>query len=328
MSQADLLVNLIKTASSGNQQAFREAAGQLIQREREKGHRVLAERLNKSLQVSSRNLSVGQSANNNSQKKKELFFEITPERGLNGLTFADSITEQVHELVEEQHKADVLHAYNLKPRNKILLAGAPGNGKTSLAEAIAYELMVPLIVVRYDTLIGSYLGETAAKLNSLFEYVRGRRCVLFFDEFETLGKERGDTQETGEIKRVVSALLLQIDDLPDFVVTLAATNHPELLDKAVWRRFQLRLELPKPTQAQLSHFIESIGQRTQVNFGYANETLAKKLLGQSFAEVEEFCLGIVRRAVLTDQTKNAKQLTQQKLLQWQQQLKPSQEQLS
>ncbi len=328
MSQADLLVNLIKTASSGNQQAFHEVASQLIQRERAKGHRVLAERLDKSLQGSGRSLPVVQSINNNSQNKKELFFEIIPERGLNDLTFSASIKEQVNELVEEQHKADVLHAYNLKPRNKILLAGAPGNGKTSLAEAIAYELMVPLIVVRYDSLIGSYLGETAAKLNSLFEYARGRRCVLFFDEFETLGKERADAQETGEIKRVVSALLLQIDDLPDFVVTLAATNHPELLDKAVWRRFQLRLELPKPTREQLSNFIEAISQRTQVDFGYANETLAKKLLGQSFAEVEEFCLGIVRRAVLTGQTKDAKQLTQQKLQQWQQQLKPSQTQFS
>lgn len=328
MSQADLLVKLLKTAGSGNQQAFREVASQLIDRERAKGHRVLAERLDKSLQISSRNLPVVQSINNNSKNKKELFFELVPERGLNDLTFADCIKEQVNELVEEQHKADVLHAYNLNPRNKILLAGAPGNGKTSLAEALAYELMVPLIVVRYDGLIGSYLGETAAKLNSLFEYVRERRCVLFFDEFETLGKERGDAQETGEIKRVVSALLLQIDDLPDYVVTLAATNHPELLDKAVWRRFQLRLELPKPTRDQLSNFIESISLRTQVDFGYAHETLAKKLLGQSFAEVEEFCLGVVRRAVLTNSTANAKQLTQQKLQQWQQQLKPNKEQLS
>lgn len=328
MSQADLLVNLFKTASSGNQTAFREVASQLIERERAKGHRVLAERLDKSLQKNSRSLPVVQSINNNTKNKKELFFEVIPERSFKELTFSYAIKEQVNELVEEQHKADILRAHNLKPRNKILLAGAPGNGKTSLAEAIAYELMVPLIVVRYDTLIGSYLGETAAKLNSLFEYVRNRRCVLFFDEFETLGKERGDTQETGEIKRVVSTLLLLIDDLPDFVITLAATNHPELLDKAVWRRFQLRLELPKPTREQLSHFIETISLRTQVDFGYAYETLAKKLLGQSFAEVEEFCLAVVRRAVLTNKTKNAKQLTQRKLEQWQQQLKPSQVQVS
>ncbi|MGP4763358.1 AAA family ATPase, partial [Klebsiella pneumoniae] len=89
-------------------------------------------------------------------------------------------------------------------------------------------------------LIGSYLGETSGRLKAMLDYARTRRCVLFFDEFETLGKERGDTHETGEIKRVVSSLLLQLDDLPDYVVVVAASNHPELLDSAVWRRFQLR----------------------------------------------------------------------------------------
>ena len=102
----------------------------------------------------------------------------------------------------------------LEPRNKILLVGPPGNGKTSLAEAIATSLMIPLYVVKYESIIGAYLGETASKLSKLFEFAKTRQCVLFFDEFETLGKERGDQQETGEIKRVVSSLLLQIDALP------------------------------------------------------------------------------------------------------------------
>ena len=97
--------------------------------------------------------------------------------------------------------------------------------------------MVPLIVARYDGLIGSYLGETASRLRRLFDFARSRACVLFFDEFDTLGKERGDVHETGEIKRVVSSLLMQIDSLPDHVFVITATNHPELLDKAVWRRY-------------------------------------------------------------------------------------------
>jgi len=146
--------------------------------------------------------------------------------------------------------------------------------------------------------------------------------VLFFDEFETLGKERGDTHETGEIKRVVSSLLLQIDDLPDYVVTVAASNHPELLDRAVWRRFQLRIELPMPTRQQLTKHIETIRQRCKTNFGYASETLAKHMLGLNFAEVEEFCLSVVRRAVLDQKTDNAQTITQVKLEQWRNRLKP------
>jgi len=215
-----------------------------------------------------------------------------------------------------------LHAHNLHARNRLLFAGPPGNGKTSLAEALAFELMYPLVVVRYETLIGSYLGETSSRLKHLLDYARTQRCVLFFDEFETLGKERGDTHETGEIKRVVSSLLLQIDDLPDYVVVVAASNHPELLDRGVWRRFQVRVELPMPTRRQLGRYIESIGQRCRTNFGYAPETLAKHMLGLNFAEVEEFCLSVVRRAALDQKNDNAQAITKLKLEQWRDRLKP------
>jgi len=95
--------------------------------------------------------------------------------------------------------------------------------------------------VRYEAVVGSFLGETSSRLRRLFDFARTHPCVLFFDEFDTLGKERGDVHETGEIKRVVSSLLLQIDALPSYVVVVTATNHPELLDRAVWRRFQMRL---------------------------------------------------------------------------------------
>ena len=93
--------------------------------------------------------------------------------------------------------------------------------------------------MRYDVLIGSYLGETNTRLRKLFDYVKTQPSVLFFDEFDAIGKERGDTHETGEIKRVVSFLLMQLDQLPSYVIVVAATNHAELLDRAVWRRFQL-----------------------------------------------------------------------------------------
>ena len=323
MAQADLLVYLVKTATSGDQLAFRKAAEGLIQEEKQKGHRLLAERLTKALQPNTTQVARPQSMRATSTSPhKDLFYEITPERSLGDLVLPEKIRAQIQELVEEQHRAELLHAHNLRARNRILLAGSPGNGKTTLAEALAYELMYPLVVIRYETLVGSYLGETSSRLKSVLDYARTQRCVLFFDEFETLGKERGDTHETGEIKRVVSSLLLQLDDMPDYVVVVAASNHPELLDKAVWRRFQLRIELPTPTHEQLTQYISSIGQRCNVNFGYAPETLSEHLLGLNFAETEEFCLGVVRRAVLDMKAENAKQVTKLKLEQWKGRLKP------
>jgi SpoVK/Ycf46/Vps4 family AAA+-type ATPase len=324
MAQADLLVDLVKTATSGDQLAFRKAAEGLIQEEKQKGHRLLAERLTKALQPSATQAARPTMAKAGmTSPNKELFYEITPERNLGSLVLPEKIRTQLQELVEEQHRAELLHAHNLRARNRILLAGPPGNGKTTLAEALAFELMYPLVVIRYETLVGSYLGETSSRLKSVLDYARTQRCVLFFDEFETLGKERGDTHETGEIKRVVSTLLLQLDEMPDYVVVVAASNHPELLDKAVWRRFQLRIELPTPTRRQLEHYISSTEQRCGVNFGYEAETLAKHLLGLNFAEAEEFCLGVVRRAVLDMKTENAQQVTKLKLEQWKGRLKPT-----
>jgi len=324
MAQADLLVDLVKAATNGDQLAFRKVAEGLIQEEKQKGHRLLAERLTKALQPNmNQNPRPSAPKTSTNNPKTDLFYETTPERSLDSLVLPEKISDQIKELIEEQHRAELLHAHNLQARNRILLAGPPGNGKTSLAEALAFELMYPLIIIRYETLVGSYLGETSSRLKNVLDYARTQRCVLFFDEFETLGKERGDTHETGEIKRVVSTLLLQLDEMPDYVVVVAASNHPELLDRAVWRRFQLRIELPKPTRNQLTHYIASISQRCNVNFGYEPATLAKHLLGLNFAETEEFCLGVVRRAVLDMKTDNAQQVTKLKLEQWKSRLKPA-----
>ncbi|CAG0983188.1 ATP-dependent zinc metalloprotease FtsH 1 [Methylophilaceae bacterium] len=330
MAQADTLVALVKAASSSDQSSFRKSTEALIQEERGKGHRILADRLEKALRASPTQAALFQSPTPTARQtqtggvaQKDLVAELTPERSLDSLVLADSIRGQLREVIEEQHRSELLHAHGLSPRHRILLAGPPGNGKTSIAEALAFELMVPLIVVRYESLIGSYLGETSIRLKALLDYARTRRCVLLFDEFETLGKERGDTHETGEIKRVVSSLLLQLDDLPDYVVVVAASNHPELLDRAVWRRFQVRLELPLPTRAQLTAFVASISERSKVNFGLAAETVAKRLLGLSFSEVEEFCLGVVRRAVLDQKVDDARTIVSSRLEQWKKRLKPA-----
>ena len=120
----------------------------------------------------------------------------------------------------------------------------------------------------------------------------------------------------GEIKRVVSSLLLQIDDLPSHVVVVTATNHPELLDRAVWRRFQLRLELPSPTRDQATAYFEKVAKRLDFSLGYAPRTLAEKLSGLSFAELEDFVADVARRYILSLPDADAKRIVAERLKQW------------
>lgn len=316
MARADLLCDLIKSGIAGESLSFRKAAEAICAEERAKQHEVLAKKIEdilktSSLQTQRKDLpSQNFSINGNGVN---LFQEIVPERRLDQLFLSDAVKQSCNEIIEEQMRADLLRSYGVEPRNKVLLIGPPGNGKTSLAEAIATSLMVPLYVVKYESLIGAYLGETASKLAKLFEYVRTRQCVLFFDEFETLGKERGDQHETGEIKRVVSSLLLQIDALPSYVVIIAATNHEALLDQAVWRRFQIKLELKRPSRRNLELWFSSFEKKIGFSFGLEASTIAKKLLGRSYAEAEEFALSVYRQYILRSQCENVKSITMAQL---------------
>ena len=286
----------------------------IVAEERAKKHEVLANQLSQFLRVNGTHRPSESAATGSAIH--DLFVELMPRRTLGELVLSESVATACQELIEEQSRREILRSHNVAPRHRILLAGPPGNGKTTVAEAIANGLMVPLIVARYDGLIGSYLGETASRLRKLFDYVRPRACVLFFDEFDTLGKERGDVHETGEIKRVVSSLLMQIDDLPEHVVVFTATNHPELLDRAVWRRFQLRLELPMPTKEQIERFLQSASARSNLSLEMSFRTIAEKLSGTSFSEVEEFLADIARKYVLSLPNVNMKKIVSERLDQW------------
>ncbi len=314
MARADTVVSLVKAALGGDSVSFRKAVESVIYEERTKKHSVLAERLSSILNDAPISKSLTSSLVQNGAK--DLVYETVPKLRLNELILSDDITSLCNELVEEHQRSDLLKSYGLSPRNKILFAGPPGNGKTSLAEAISSELMFPLLVIRYDSLIGSYLGETAARLQKVFDIARTRQCVLFFDEFETLGKERGDTRETGEIKRVVSSLLLQIDRLPPHTIVITASNHPELLDRAVWRRFQLSVELRSPSQKQRVSFLEHFEKRSNFSFQRSLEGLATRLNGGSFAEIEEFCVDVLRQAILRRKLENPRNVITSRLKHW------------
>ena len=316
MSRADLLVSLVKAGSQGDQQLLRTTVEAMAAEERAKHHHQLADKLVENLKGPKPGLRSADVVRSFDGGHGGLLFEVEPRRTLASLLLNEAVATACRELVEEQQRKDLLRSYGVEPRHRVLLSGPPGNGKTSLAEAIATELLVPLFVVRYEAVIGSFLGETSGRLKRLFDFVRTHQCVLFFDEFDTLGKERGDTHETGEIKRVVSSLLLQIDALPSHVVVVTATNHAELLDRAVWRRFQLRLAVPAPTVAQREEWFARLQKRLDAPLGMTPKALAAKLQASSFSDLEQFCEDIQRRYVLALPAANLKSIVVERLKQW------------
>jgi SpoVK/Ycf46/Vps4 family AAA+-type ATPase len=296
MARADLILNLVDAASRSDTLMVKHTVEALAAEERAKNHHVLADQLVARIEQKPSGPMIQRLA---PAASTDLWYERSPRIRLQDLVLGARLHASITQIVEEQHRSEILRAHGLEPRNRILLSGPPGNGKTTLAEAVAEALVVPLIVPRYESIVGSFLGETSQRLRQLFEYVSSRRCVLFFDEFDTVAKERADEHETGEIKRVVSSLLLQIDQLPSHVVVITATNHPELLDRAVWRRFQLRADMGRPSPAQVTEWFGLFGRRYGVDLTANAPTLARRFKGANFSDLEDFALDVLRQVALT-----------------------------
>jgi SpoVK/Ycf46/Vps4 family AAA+-type ATPase len=160
--------------------------------------------------------------------------------------FNEAVNQAVSTIVEEWLHFEAMSDIDIQPSRTCLIFGAPGTGKTRLAFWIAKQMNLPVVLVKLDGLVSSFLGTTARNIGNLFTFVNRYRCILLLDEFDAIAKVRDDPQEVGEIKRVVNALLQNLDTRKDIGFTIGITNHPKLLDSAVWRRFEVQLEIPKP----------------------------------------------------------------------------------
>lgn len=160
--------------------------------------------------------------------------------------FIESISTAIDTVISEWRNVDQLREIGVDPARSALIYGAPGTGKTRLAFWIAKSLGLPVVLARLDGLMSSFLGTTSRNIGNLFTFANRYQCVLLLDEFDAIAKLRDDPQEVGEIKRVVNTLLQNLDARKETGFTLGLTNHPNLLDPAIWRRFEIQLEIPKP----------------------------------------------------------------------------------
>ncbi|QQS44391.1 ATP-binding protein [Candidatus Roizmanbacteria bacterium] len=205
--------------------------------------------------------------------------------------------ETISRLLSEWEKYEMLARHNIYPTNKLLLYGPPGTGKTMLAYALAYKLNMPLILVRLDEVISSYLGKTGKNIREIFHIAEKENVVILLDEIDTIAKNRDDERELGELKRVVTVLLQNIDNFPNNSILIGATNHESILDKAIWRRFTIKVQFDNPSEELrkllFKHYLE--GFKSDIDLSL----ISKLSEGLNGSAIKDICVDIKKRVVLS-----------------------------
>ncbi len=307
MASGKTLRQLIKAGASGDSSAFRRASEVVINEERQKQHHLLANDLEKilysdALQPAERSLSrILPKIPTDKERGLPLLDIHQPRRTIEELILPEDSLLVIEELLEEHRRQDVLRSYGMKASNKVIFFGPPGCGKTLAAEVIASELDYPLAIVRLDALVSSYLGETAANLRKVFDFISQYPMVALFDEFDALGKERNDGSEHGELRRVVNAVLQMMDAYQGQSLLLAATNHEHILDTAIWRRFDETISFPLPAQAQTAQILALKLRGVRREFEIEDKKVLILFKALSGADIERVIRRAVKRIILKNQ---------------------------
>ena len=301
------ITRIIDGAVKGDHAKVLAYVEQLARKLQESGDQAAAERLTrtahqtKAAEIVTSGVTVAPRLPVNNESRLALADEDWIEPSSVSIVLDPAIGDRVQEFIRFAKASDKLLASRVGIAPSMLIYGPPGVGKTELARYVAAQLQLPLITARSDSLISSFLGSTAKNLRMLFEHARSRPCVLFLDELDSVAKLRDDQHELGELKRVVVSLLQNIDALDNQVIVLAATNHPHLLDPAVWRRFKYKLELGLPSleaRRQLFRFFLD-----GLNPGDVDCEMFALLASEATgADIRDFCENAIRMAVLADRT--------------------------
>ncbi|MBO8161955.1 MAG: ATP-binding protein [Thermosipho sp. (in: Bacteria)] len=309
MAKGSYLVSLFKAFSKGDFEAFVRVANELIADEDKKGNHSLAQRLRNAIspfKIKSDNeyFTPASSSTYVPQDKDSnlaLLGTLETQHLLNDVILNKSIKKTLENIKQEWLQKDKLISMNLFPTNKILLFGPPGCGKTMTAAALGNELGLKVLYVRFDSLISSYLGQTGQNIYSVFEFASKNRCLLILDEVDAIGKLRDDPADLGELKRTVIALMQNIDSFPPNSLLVAATNHPHLLDKALWRRFNICIEIPLPSLENRKLLFKKYLSKYKLVTNISFTTLAEITKGLSGADIETVCVRAAKRSIITSE---------------------------
>ena len=268
---------------------------QIAAHEARLGHTNLANDIRKIIESSKNNKPRLKNIDSNLQG---LFLEIYPQERLSDLVVSPQIKERIERIIHEFTYKDKLFKHNLENRRKILLSGNPGTGKTMTASIIANELRLPIYVVLMDKIVTKYMGETSAKLRQIFDFIKDVPAVYLFDEFDAIGGQRGKDNEVGEMRRVLNSFLQFLERDHSDSLIIAATNNLELLDQALFRRFDDVIRYQLPTDNEKLQLLKN-----RLNGNLSNKEikdLLPELTSLSHAEINQACLDVIKTSVIYD----------------------------
>ena len=299
MASAEQLKALLQSHLDGDDERFFSVAMQVAAHEARLGHGKLAKDL-RALIDAAKSLPAAGPSRPGGRPRGELgnLLEVVyPKARLGDMILSNSLRGQIQRVIREQRHADKILEHGLSPRRKLLFVGPPGTGKTLTAYVVASELGLPLLQVRLDGLITKFMGETAAKLRQVFDFTYRTRGVYLFDEFDAIGSQRGLTNDVGEIRRVLNSFLQMIEQDCSHSLIVAATNHAEILDPALFRRFDDVLHYELPDDGQIASLLKRRLSRA-VTKKVRWRSLGDDGLGLNYAEVTRAANEVLKEALI------------------------------
>jgi SpoVK/Ycf46/Vps4 family AAA+-type ATPase len=299
MATADQIKSLINSHFLDENERFYAIALQIAAYEAKQGHGALAAEI-KSIIDKNRN------------KKEPVYISLTPEllglvlvqeskTPLTSMVISSEISKRIGRIIHEYRQQGKLKSYGLSHRRKILLVGSPGTGKTMTAHVLAKELNLPLFTIQVDQMVTKFMGETGAKLRLIFNLIQQERGVYLFDEFDAIGSKRSMDNDVGEMRRVLNAFLQFIEQDSSDSLIVAATNNPDLLDNALFRRFEDILSFSLPEREERESLIKNI-LSIFIKSDFKWDVVLSESEGFSHAEIDFACKDAIKEAILSEKT--------------------------
>jgi len=310
MAAADQIKSLIKSFGDGDESRFFATAMQIAASEARKGHTTFAQELKNLIEKAKKGRSEtfidrGKTISISKPKRElnELIEVFQPKIKLNDMVLDSEVKMSLDRVIKEQRKIELLRQHNLTPRRKLLLTGLPGCGKTMTAQALAGELGLAVFIIRLDGLISKFMGESIAKLRMIFDAMEDHRGVYLFDEFDSIGAQRDQGQDVGEIKRVLNSFLINIEKDQSNSIVIAATNLPESLDKALFRRFDDIIRYPLPEVGEIKKVLTKNLSEFSLSTKTSLDKIAKEAIGLSYSDIVRACEEAIKEMIIMGKSK-------------------------